>query len=1046
MELGGTSSASQQVEKILDGISKATNAAKSFEEITPDFIMKIFDLLEEHCSASGRGDKKRILEAYLTRCSTIFLSAARGYLRSGSSSYAEASAALSGPGGRALRGFGQFDLLHSDYDYVRDTCELTAASVGNWLSKSRQQTELWTHAQGFWTGKPFESTECKVLLLRIEEIIELRATLHQLVLLLRDNTQLNDGIQDNEIPPELISIFDTLFIPFEDIDILNIDKENEENWLVAKSQYNQRLEPIELLVAQKLRFILGSRVNQKVQQTLREMQGYQFLLTRPSILSLLGGEREMVLKEITEEVDVIKQEFSTLSSTSPFEIMNEKSVQTKKRKGKDQDDEEQLTSHPLLSKNVPLTVHHVMKGIQEIQLRIGGEKVIEGQQDGSYSSQRNEQKGIKDQIKKSGQEGALKGRLLVIDEDTGMVRVEYNERYVSLLREIRHFSALGVEIPMEVKKIAATAAAVYRHAVQLKQIATFYNSIHTQVIPSQRAMLKDVVETFDEIVTNPFITTTTQSDKGNKGIRMGMREEKKEITWKHEADIEVYMVRLKAAADAVQILDRVRRLLKVPLQAQFTIWRSEIKEIESIIDRLQQRGLDTEYWRLHWHHQIYKVFRFQFILGLETLIENLAERRVEMVFDGQRAKLKPGIPEIRHSLYREVKRYMQTKITVGDMVDMSLAFDEITNQCSVEVGKIYMALERIVFKLELVQQKYENFVPPASQKVQNMTEQQEKNEKGDQLNILEKDEKSSQTSKEREQQLLINQYKQSNDWENALREAEKQGIVGKQLPNEEKVECFTVSLNPLRSAAEDEGTKLIKQILYALRSSLRIDSQSIIDMNNDIDNKIKQNDPKTLTEIQQSMELCTDLEKQIESKKQILSNATKKAEILQQHLKSNGIELIEDNKGIKSEDSDDKDKSKDETQNKELQVAFKAFERSKLIIVNKQKRNVQQRTILKNNVEQQRKQQKNKIDQFLNEWINSKVNLDLREDSSIQAARVICDRFQKRAQQLEQEQQQVVSECKAAGVAPPEGGDDLMMREYIMHHSDQEYIEIYICE
>ena len=95
---------------------------------------------------------------------------------------------------------------------------------------------------------------------------------------------------------------------------------------------------------------------------------------------------------------------------------------------------------------------------------------------------------------------------------------------VTLLREVRQLQALGHTVPAVVKKAAATADAFYRHAVTLKQIANFYNSMESQVLPCQKGMLLESAMAFEKVVKAP---------------RMGA--EGKSIAWTNASELETYI-------------------------------------------------------------------------------------------------------------------------------------------------------------------------------------------------------------------------------------------------------------------------------------------------------------------------------------------------------------------------------------------------------------------------------------------------------------------------------------------------------------------------
>ena len=56
------------------------------------------------------------------------------------------------------------------------------------------------------------------------------------------------------------------------------------------------------------------------------------------------------------------------------------------------------------------------------------------------------------------------------DSTDGKLRVHYSDRLVSLLREVRQLSSLGLSVPSKITATAQTAQRFYRHGVVLKQV------------------------------------------------------------------------------------------------------------------------------------------------------------------------------------------------------------------------------------------------------------------------------------------------------------------------------------------------------------------------------------------------------------------------------------------------------------------------------------------------------------------------------------------------------------------------------------------------
>lgn len=57
-----------------------------------------------------------------------------------------------------------------------------------------------------------------------------------------------------------------------------------------------------------------------------------------------------------------------------------------------------------------------------------------------------------------------------LDHIDGRLKIQYSDRLVSLLREVRQLSAFGFAIPAKVQQAANTADRFYRQAIVLKQV------------------------------------------------------------------------------------------------------------------------------------------------------------------------------------------------------------------------------------------------------------------------------------------------------------------------------------------------------------------------------------------------------------------------------------------------------------------------------------------------------------------------------------------------------------------------------------------------
>ena len=130
----------------------------------------------------------------------------------------------------------------------------------------------------------------------------------------------------------------------------------------------------------------------------------------------------------------------------------------------------------------------------------------------------------------------------------GKLQVHYSDQLVALLREVRQLSSLGYTIPAKIQHTSATAQKFYRHAVILKQVAHFYNTIDQQMISSQQPMMLDTARAFDHAIKNPRV----------QGSSVG--KERVQVTWDDPKELEEYITKLQGIAN--QLTTENRRLRK----------------------------------------------------------------------------------------------------------------------------------------------------------------------------------------------------------------------------------------------------------------------------------------------------------------------------------------------------------------------------------------------------------------------------------------------------------------------------------------------------
>ncbi|CAK4776251.1 unnamed protein product [Aphanomyces euteiches] len=95
----------------------------------------------------------------------------------------------------------------------------------------------------------------------------------------------------------------------------------------------------------------------------------------------------------------------------------------------------------------------------------------------------------------------LKLPLLRKDPDSGLVFVNFDPALVQLLREVKYFIVLKIEIPEEAMTIYRKAEVFRRQTGNLDLIVDMYNRVHTTLLPVERPLVKSHLDKIDQILS-----------------------------------------------------------------------------------------------------------------------------------------------------------------------------------------------------------------------------------------------------------------------------------------------------------------------------------------------------------------------------------------------------------------------------------------------------------------------------------------------------------------------------------------------------------------
>ena len=89
--------------------------------------------------------------------------------------------------------------------------------------------------------------------------------------------------------------------------------------------------------------------------------------------------------------------------------------------------------------------------------------------------------------------------IVEIDKNTGFLKVNFSEKLFQLIQDVRILTEYGYynKINKELVNVNNEGKKILKDAISLEQIANFYNTLSSQVIPSQKPMLVKCAKEFE---------------------------------------------------------------------------------------------------------------------------------------------------------------------------------------------------------------------------------------------------------------------------------------------------------------------------------------------------------------------------------------------------------------------------------------------------------------------------------------------------------------------------------------------------------------------
>ncbi|XP_059389924.1 dynein cytoplasmic 2 heavy chain 1 isoform X4 [Carassius carassius] len=670
-------------------------------------------------------------------------------------------------------------LWDDPYFTVREGLKGGVAACEQWVAVCEHLTgQVWKrYSPHPWSGEKHRPQGLQSLAQRLEEVLQVRSVCEKLQRLLSGGKL--------QVSPARV------YQPFTGLNPIHYNPYTEPLWRAAVSQFDRLITPAEQEAAGKLKtFIIDTQ--DSPQQLLQVFQKHRELIKRPTISKELQPERETLLTRLLDYNKGLRVDFENRCHGAPGE-----------------------KTGPLAGRNLPEVINNIV-WVRQLLLKVEDSlkmadallsdlsgfrpllrfcdelqeqmRLYEQEQFEDWS--RDLLSGLSDP--KSGISLQASNRVMELDHMDGKLKIQYSDRLVSLLREVRQLSALGFTIPAKIQQAANTADKFYRQAIILKQVAHFYNTIDQQMIPSQRPMMLGCALAFEQVIKNPC---SQSRDEGGK----------LQITWENPKELEQYISKLQSAAERLStenrklrkwhtdFTDKVVSLMGVDLLRQQQRWKDALQDLRTGFATLESQGFragDMRAWRQHWNHQLYKALEHQYQVGLEALNKNLPEINIDLIFKQGRLQFRPAFEEVRAKYYREMKRFI---CIPNQFKGVSETGEELIFTCMIERNAsgfltIFSKAEHLFSRLTHMLDKFKDWVVLGQVDVDVLVEKHLHNVQ---------------------------------DWERNFRALKAKGKEAERLPSTEKVDCITVNCEPVRGAVDDLIQRLFDALLTSLRRSIQ---------------------------------------------------------------------------------------------------------------------------------------------------------------------------------------------------------------------------------
>ncbi|RZC33069.1 cytoplasmic dynein 2 heavy chain 1 [Asbolus verrucosus] len=619
-----------------------------------------------------------------------------------------------------------------------------------------------------------------------------------------------------------------MFKPFKtlsllDLNILEFGQHSSNLWSKACKEFEYLLQPAEEKVAAKLKKQLSS-VNVNTRQLLHEFTRYSALINRPILKQTLLSERQHLLNSLYDYVRHLQSQ-----NTS------ENTLNTKY-------DTPQVVAEVIMTKQLEAKANEVLKTSQKLLEDLNGYenlkqmvtellKDLKQQHTELFESWTSE---ISSLIKDGTLSLKESDPVVQFSKNNKLMKVNYSDRLVTLISEVRQFKALGYHIPSNIDQTSEQAKKFMKLARTLEQIANFHNTIGDRMIICQRPMMLASALELSRLV-----------------------QEEEVVSWENTRSVEKYVETLKRAVEKLskennllasyfyQIMDKIKLLEDVDLIKDYNKWKEATRQMRTIMGQVEDKGFkNMQAWKTDVDTNLCKVLEKQYVRSLDTLHLYLPEIYTDIVYRKSELQFSPDQNVLMEKYQQQLKKFLDIpKIFrgVSENPDKNI-FTDIIDRSQADLEKVNKHTSNLFDQLGDVLKHWQSWLQLDSLDVTKLTSWQH--------------------------------------WDLHFRASKTFGQEIAKLPStEERVGCFLIGLSRLRSDLESHNRSYWDQLVLSLKDSI---AEDVVKLQNYVDpsTAVLTKQPVTLEEVGESGAAHANILKQASEMEECYNQMIQKSQIL----------------------------------------------------------------------------------------------------------------------------------------------------------------------